>query len=215
MEYLKQMVSDLRSDLEMPAVPFIIGELCTAEGVVNQSLHETFNSTLKNRAEAEIANCAVFSAEQSNYIEDAIHMDASGQRLLGVRCAQEAEKLITGEYAPICYIYELQSMEKMYGDTPRIFISASAVNMTGQMAECYLATYTESSAHEKSLLGISRVSLPYKDSLGKSEIILENVECPGSEAKLLCWNEHLSPLSKAVVISNTDADWLYRRYFCE
>ena len=86
LEKLKQLISNLRRDLDQPNLPFVAGEI----GYFNKS--DNINSVI-NKLPEEVKNTAVVSAKDLKDKGDHLHFDAASARELGVRYAAAMKKL--------------------------------------------------------------------------------------------------------------------------
>jgi hypothetical protein len=82
---LTKLIADFRSDLGLPELPFIVGELGPFHEKTSPGT-DAFNAQLESFAKTE-ANCACVSSEGLTSIGDNTHFDAASQREFGRRYA--------------------------------------------------------------------------------------------------------------------------------
>jgi hypothetical protein len=95
---LKQLIADFRKDLELPDLPFIVGELGRFHQKISAGT-DGFNAQLEAFAATE-PRCACVSSESLTSIGDNTHFDAASQREFGRRYAAAYLKIIAEQATP-------------------------------------------------------------------------------------------------------------------
>lgn len=92
---IAQLISDLRRDLKMPRLPFVVGEISRWNWTSRVEGTEPFNAML-NRVAEQIPYCACVSSLGLEPLIDQSdpHFNAEGQIILGERYAQAVSKLM-------------------------------------------------------------------------------------------------------------------------
>lgn len=88
LQKLKQLIANLRKDLDSPNLPFVAGEI----GHFNK---QDYINKIVNTLPAEVENSAVVSSEGLTDKGDHLHFDSPSARELGKRYATEMKKLQT------------------------------------------------------------------------------------------------------------------------
>jgi lysophospholipase L1-like esterase len=86
---LKEMVENLRKDLNEPNLPFIVGELSERTDFID------FNAKVVRAVKDYIPNSDFVTAEGTKLLEDNIHFDAKSANILGERYAAKVLEFLT------------------------------------------------------------------------------------------------------------------------